>query len=265
MVNPIIKQLLRESLNQEVLLQEIIDELDLSSFKMREGLNSKIWGQDGHIKEDIRQTLLKVANDYYESLELGIPLSDITLTGSLANYNWSRFSDADVHILFDSTKLGEQHETIKDLLDVKTRNWNDKHGISVKGFEVELYLQELEQAHHSTGVYSLINNEWVVIPKKKEVKLDKENISKKYDNILKTIADIKQELEGDGEYGETKDRVDKLKEKIRDMRKSGLETGGEFSVENIVFKLLRRNDIIGDINDLLLKAYDDSLTIEGDE
>ena len=39
-------------------------------------------------------------------------------------------------------------------------------------------------------------------------------------------------------------------------------TDGEYSTENIVFKLIRRNNIMGKIKDMLTKAYDRSMTID---
>ena len=46
------------------------------------------------------------------------------------------------------------------------------------------------------------------------------------------------------------------------MRQAGLDEGGEYSVENIVFKLLRRNDIMEKLGDLSSNAYDDEHTID---
>jgi hypothetical protein len=46
------------------------------------------------------------------------------------------------------------------------------------------------------------------------------------------------------------------------MRQSGLETGGEFSVENIVFKVLRRNGMLDRLYDIKTVAYDNSVTLE---
>ena len=52
----------------------------------------------------IQKNLLKIAKDYYSELKLDIPILDITLTGSLANYNWSKYSDNSLYIIFDANK-----------------------------------------------------------------------------------------------------------------------------------------------------------------
>ena len=257
----IIKKLLREGLDKvnsfESLLGEVTSKLDFSSFKMNDTLNSEIWVDENTIKPEIKENLIKIAEDYYSNLELNIPILDITLTGSLANYNWSKYSDVDLHIIFDTNKLGKNKDMVKDLLDVRTRAWNLKHNITVKGFDVELYLQPEDQPHHSTGVYSITNNKWVVEPKKVDADIDKETITKKYNTIIKTVNEIKKCDDED-----IVKMLEKLKDKIKAMRQSGLDSGGEFSNENIVFKLLRRNDIMEEIGDMLTDAYDKSVSLD---
>ena len=261
----IIKRLLREGLEGvntfESILGEVTSKLDFSSFKMNDTLNPEIWVDENTIDPEIQKTLIKIANDYYNELDLDIPILDITLTGSLANYNWSKYSDVDLHIIFDANELGEDKDMIKDLLDIKTRAWNLKHDIKVKGFDVELYLQPEDQPHHSTGVYSLQNSEWVTEPQIVDVDLDKETITKKYNTILKSVEEIQKDMDED-KYEDVVKQLDKLKDKIKKMRQSGLDTGGEFSSENIVFKLLRRNDIMEKIDDMLVTAYDKSVSLD---
>ena len=75
------------------------------------------------------------------------------------------------------------------------------------------------------------------------------------------IEDLYDELD-EGNYEEAIDGVDKLTEKIKKMRQSGLESGGEFSVENMVFKVLRRNGMLDRLYDIKTVAYDKSVTLE---
>ena len=256
----LIKKLLKEGLeenNLNKLIAEVTGELDFSDFKINDALNPDIWESNNTMKPDVLEALKTIATDYWKGLELEAPLMDIRLTGSLANFNWSRYSDADLHMVFDMKFLGEDKTMVKDLLDVKTRAWNLKHDITVKDFEVELYLQPEDQPHHSTGVYSITNNKWVVEPKKVDADIDKETITKKYNTIIKTVNEIKKCDDED-----IVKMLEKLKNKIKIMRQSGLDSDGEFSNENIVFKLLRRNDIMEQIDDMLTDAYDKSVSLD---
>ena len=79
-----------------------IEDIDLDSFRTRDTLNSKVWTEDKKLKPEVRTQLLKIADDFFESLEVGdLEIDDIILTGSLSNYNWSKYSDVDLHILVD--------------------------------------------------------------------------------------------------------------------------------------------------------------------
>tara|TARA_R110000803_G_scaffold74903_4_gene139094 strand:+ start:16307 stop:17086 length:780 start_codon:yes stop_codon:yes gene_type:complete len=256
----LIKKLLKEGLEENnftKLLGEVTGTLDFNSFKMNETLNPEIWDSNSKMKLDVLEALKTIATDYWEGLELEAPLMDVTLTGSLANFNWSKYSDVDLHMIFDEGLLGDGKTMVKDLLDVKTRAWNLKHDITVKDFEVELYLQPKDQPHHSTGIYSITNNKWVVEPKKVDSDIDKETITKKYNTIVNTVKEIKKCNDKD-----IIKIIEKLKDKIKIMRQSGLDSGGEFSNENIVFKLLRRNDIMEQIDDMLTDAYDTSVSLD---
>jgi hypothetical protein len=244
-----IKKLLREN-------------LDFSGLKMNDELNPSIWDKDKKMKEEVSDTLLQIAKDYFTSLKINIPVKDITMTGSLSNYNWSKYSDVDLHIIIDLDKMGDKKDMIKDLLDAKTRAWNDKHDITVKGFDVELYLQPYDQEHFSTGVYSILNDEFVIEPKIQDDTIDKKNVVKKYNSIVNTVNDIHKDFAKKKDYKDVVSRLESLSDKIKKTRTAGLEGKGEYSLENIVFKLLRRNNIMEKIGNLLAKAYDESMSID---
>ena len=240
----------------------IKENLDFSGFKMNDTLNPIIFDENMKMKEEISDALLQIAKDYFISLKINIPVKDITMTGSLSNYNWSKYSDVDLHIIIDLDKMGDKKDMVKDLLDAKTRAWNDKHDITVKGYDVELYLQPYDQEHFSTGVYSVLNDEFVIEPKIQDASIDKKNVVKKYNSIVNTVNDIYKDFAKKKDYKDVISRLEKLSDKIKKTRTAGLEGKGEYSLENIVFKLLRRNDIMEKIGDLLVKAYDESMTID---
>jgi len=240
----------------------IMEGLDFSGFKMNKELNNLIWDNNKIMKTNISDNLLKIAKDYFISLKLPLPVKDITMTGSLANYNWSKYSDIDLHILVDLNKFDEEKTLIKNLIDSKSREWNDKHDIKIKGYDVELYVQDIDEEHHSTGVYSILKDKWVIKPNIQDDYIDKKLVTKKYNNIVNKVNDIILSYKETEDYNDIIDRIEKLKDKIKKMRQAGLEDKGEYSTENIVFKFLRRNGIMEKVNNLLVKSYDKSMTID---
>ena len=108
---------------------------------------------------------------------------------------------------------------------------------------------------------SLMDEKWVLKPEKTAPKINKNSVREKYKKIVDTLNDIKKQYKKGNEETVTT-RLGKLKDRIKKMRQSGLESGGEFSAENIAFKLLRRNEIMTQIGDLMDKAFDKSMSLD---
>lgn len=236
--------------------------IDLSGFQIKDELNPKIWDKGQKMKPEVKKTLLKIADDYFESLDIpGVDIEDITMTGSLANYNWSKYSDVDLHIVVDYKDIPVDEELVQDFLKSKSSAWNKEHDIKIYGYDVEIYVQDINETHHSTGVYSILNNEWNIKPKKEKITFSDKSVKDKANMLMDRIEDLYDELLKDN-YEEAIKGVDKLTDKIKKMRQSGLESGGEFSVENIVFKVLRRNGMLDRLYDIKTVAYDKEMTLE---
>jgi len=237
---------------------------DLSSFIVKKELNPKFWSKNNELEPKIREKLLKIAEDFFDSLEIeGIQLEDITLTGSLSNYNWSEFSDVDLHILVDFDRLEVDEDTLKDYFRAKQTVWNKKHDIMIRGHEVEIYVQDTNEPHAATAVYSILNDDWDIEPSQVDPKIDFKSINAKA-NFLMAEIDKACEMYCDRDYEKTIEYVEKMREKLRKFRKAGLDTGGEFSVENLSFKVLRRNGYLKKLSDLATKAYDKAMSMNGD-
>jgi len=244
------------------LILEVVPKDVIDSFDIQDTLVQDVW--DGEkLKPEIRKKLLKIAKDFFDSLDLppGVKLKDIKLTGSLANYNWSKFSDVDLHLILDYADVDDDEEFVRNYFMAKKSIWNDAHDITIYGFPVEVYVENEGESHTASGLYSVLKDKWIVVPKKQEVMIDKDDITTKAEGYMSELESI-QKLYNDGEYEKVIDKVDKIKERLRDMRSSGLEKGGEYSVENLAFKVLRRSDFIGQLNDLKSKSYDTMMTLK---
>jgi len=228
----------------------------VKSFYLQDELNPKIW-TNFEIDEDIRDELLQISNDYIDSLEIeSLEIEDIILSGSLANYNWSSYSDFDLHILSDFSKVTEDKVIVKKLYDSSGRLWNQQHNILISGYEVEIYMQDIEEEHISSGQYSLLNNKWIIKPSKENFEPDEDLIKMKGGRIMDTIDEIEADSKEQYSYEDLSERISKIWKKIKDNRKKGLDDEGEFSIENLVFKLLRRNGYIKKIIELKSYVYD---------
>ncbi len=245
-------------------VDNIDEEVEPESFDTNDTLEPRIWHGEKIVSE-IRDNLLKIASDFINKLPLKVSVKDITLTGSLANYNWSSYSDFDLHIIVDFYEIDANLVLVKSFFDNARMNWNDKHNIQIKGYEVEIYVENYNESHKSSGIYSIMKDEWIKKPRRYESEIDFTSARKKADDFEFQV-NIISNLVNAGKNKLALRNIERLKSKIRNMRRAGLESEKqEFSVENIAFKILRRNDILGLLNDLKLKAYDSMLGMNGNE
>ena len=212
-------------------------------------LNPKIW-QANQLNPAVRDKLLEIAAAFEEFVGIDLDVIDYTITGSNANYTWTEYSDLDLHLIIPGTPTDEQRE----LFTAKKALWAEQHTITIKGLPVETYIQGEDEPHHSTGVYSIAKNQWLVEPKKVKPQIDDASVAAKKDSIMRDIetALLSKDL----------DRLRTVKDKITKMRKAGLERAGEWSVENLVFKILRNLGTIEEITEKIRELEDQELSLE---
>lgn len=217
-------------------------------------LNPAIMDENQHIKQDVMEKLLEIAKLFYKDSEIEAPIHDIILVGSSIGYNWTTDSDIDLHVLIDFEDVDENKEIVKKLVDKIKNDWNNKHDIKIKNHEVEVYIQDIQEENKSESVFSILKNQWLKKPVYQEPVLNKLSIKRKYESSVKKIDDLLQNPD-----------EDKLKNVLKDlykMRQSGLDKNGEYSTENIVFKILRKKGYMDKIRDCIIHLTDDKFSIK---
>ena len=243
--------------------KEFLSEMD-PKLDYHDTLNPKIWEyREGHyfLKPEVKEHLIKIANSFGETLNLlGSIVIDYVFTGSNANYNWTSLSDIDVHLLLDPVRLNDCEACksgLEDCLQAKKTLWNDRHDIKIYGFDVEVYAtSEPENLVSDAGVYSLLEDRWIKEPERKIFTLDAEAVRVKAEALAVEIDQLV-----DAQTTEQHD-VQELLGRIAKMRKAGLESGGEYSIENLTFKALRNNGYIDKIRNYSVSATDKELSLE---
>ena len=227
----------------------------------RDTLCPKMWhmDEDGYkLDKEVRKGLSTIAQDFVTNLkkdyELDIKIHDVVIIGSVANYNWTDYSDIDLHIITDFGDLEMSKDDAQTLFDAIKVNWNNKHDIKMKGHDVEIYVQDISHKPVSTAEYSVVQDKWLKEPKKENPTFNKELIKKKYKEYKGKIQSL---LKQHDEVA-----LKKLLEKLYNYRQAGLDKGGELSEENIVFKILRAYGYLDKLKDGIAKSYDKKMSIK---
>jgi len=179
----------------------------------------------------VRNKLMEIADHFREFLGVqDIALVDIEVSGSNAAYSYTPHSDIDLHLIVDFTQLPDS-DIYRELFDSKKYQYNDMHDIKIKGYDVELYVQDAVQAHHSLGSYSVMKDDWNRIPTKQRANLNDTATLLKYEN-LKNLA-IRALASDNRKY------LNDVLDLVKKYRQAGLDKHGEFGPENLAFKMLR--------------------------
>jgi len=234
----------------------------IKSFYIKDELNPKLW-EDFKLDVDVRKQLLQIAEDFFEDVEIETDIIDIVFVGSLCNYNWSdKYSDFDLHLIISHSDVDDNEELVEKFCDYAKKIWNNKHDIVIKGYDVEIMLQDIKSLKLGLdtgrigGAFSLMNNKWIKKPVKIDFVPDETMIRKKAETIMDTVDGIDDSLNED-DYKLSESNIKKVWSKIKKYRQSGLETeSGELSIGNLVFKLLRRNGYINKVMDMRRMLYD---------
>jgi len=234
--------------------------LELARLKPRPNLYPKFW-QNNRLNTIVARKLMKIADEIINSMEIDVDIDDIIITGSIASYNWHDLSDIDLHILFDFTKIDENYDLVKRMLDQSRINWNKTHNITIDGKEVELYFQDTNEDHMSKGIWSLMRERWIKEPKTEEVDIDLNTTEKKALGISNSIDHI-SELFQKSKFKEAYGYASKLKLKISRMRTTGLSKEGIYSPENLAFKMLRNANLLHKLSTLKIQSYDKMMSIK---
>ncbi len=228
-------------------------------------LHPAFWDAAKNFDQSVRESLLTIAKDVSEGAGVKDDLiDDIQLTGSMANYNYTDYSDLDVHILLDFDKINHDEDLVKKALDGKRFVWNLRHDIKMGGHDVEVYFQDVDEPHKASGLYSILDNEWIREPIHDEPEVDARDVSAKADRLKGQISDLEVELsksEGD-DLGELAEAADALRAKVAKMRKDSLEANGEFGIGNLAFKELRNSGYMERLIDVANAIYDKQFSFQ---
>jgi hypothetical protein len=168
----------------------------------------------------------------------------------MANYNYTDYSDFDVHVVTQYADL-QCDDLAEAFYRAKKQLWNDQHDVVIRGHDVELYVEDVDDPPVSSGVFSLLDNRWLERPDYNPPDVNGSAVGLKVQDLIKQIDKVLH-------TADDPEDIRRLSNKLRDMRQAGLTANGEFSVENLAFKVLRNQGYI----DRLYKEFNRQIDID---
>jgi len=217
-----------------------------------DSLNPKLW-DDSHLKEPVRDALLRIAADFKEFIDVPFDIVDVVITGGNANYNYTEHSDIDLHLIADFGSVTCDREAA-ELFDTKRHLYKKTYDVNIHGIPVELYVEDKDHPAVSSGSYSILHDKWMSVPNPDLPDYDEDAVEEMAE-VWKGVLDHAMDT---ASLDACRTAVDLL----RKYRKLGLGTAqGEFSVPNLVYKSLRNDHTLGNITEFIDQLHDRELSI----
>lgn len=228
-------------------------ELLRESLVVHSRLNSKLFDEEAHLKEDVRDRLMEIGDEFVTSLkEDGVPLKvcDYWLVGSNAAYNYQPDSDVDLHIIVNMEDLDVDEKILRLLYDYIKSSWSQKYDITIKGHPLEMYLEDSRTSSASNGIYSIKKDKWIKVPEPQEDKKLYPEDSDLYRDWLSRYNNLEDE------------EVEQFIDDLYLMRKEALASEGEFALGNLIFKEFRNSGRLDILRDRKNEIKSRELTLE---
>jgi hypothetical protein len=219
----------------------------ITEYQTQNELNPKLWDIDV-LRPGLRAKLLKIAKYFFEHLGVDVAIKDVILTGSNVNYNWTEHSDIDLHVVINYKDIDPNVSLVRDYMLAKKSIWNNSYPLTYKEMPIELYAQDENEPHAATGIYSLMQDKWIKRPNLEQISIDDELIDTKAMPYRYEIDSLNQ---NDPQF---LFKVKSLKRRLKQLRQTGLEQSGEYSIENLAFKSLRNSGHLTKLTNML-KSY----------
>lgn len=253
--------ILRENLQENLYDEVSMNDINLNPLEPKPQLNPRFW-INGKLNSKVRLKLMDIADDFIQTLNVKwVKPLDVVFTGSLANYNWTKYSDIDIHVIMNYEEVYKNVEFVKEYFEMKKYSWTQDHdSLRIYGFPVELYVEDSNDAASSSGVYSIERNKWIVEPKPfDDNEFDEQYVKKTAAKLMTQVDELSDMIDStDDEYkmDVLSKKVKRLNDKVKFIRQKSLKKDGEMGNGNIIYKAMRNAGYIDKLWDLKSKTYD---------
>lgn len=222
------------------------------SVELHNELNPLIW-KNNELLPDVESKLLNIVSYFKDYCDVPMRVVDAQIVGSNASFNYSKYSDLDLHLIVNFDIIDASNEVLQAAYNNEKTSFNKNYDVKIHGIDVEMYIQDIKTSTMSNGIYSLFKKRWIKFPKPIEYKSD-------YD-----FSDVISKWEEKKNFAIKSGNSSKIENLINTaylIRKNSLEVDGEFGQGNLLFKELRNSGILQELKDGLIKSKSNELSLE---
>lgn len=209
--------------------------------------------EDGELKSQVRDKIIQIVDAFLEYAGVSIDIADIRLVGSNASYNYNEYSDLDIHIVTDLSKIADPETIARLYFDSIKKNFKDSYDIKIKGIDVEIYVEDINTSSVSNGIYSVSQNRWIKEPVVVEDPTDEE---------IAEAEKIEDEIISKIKSSNSTEELEDIINNLYLLRKDSLAAYGESGPGNLAFKSLRNKGILDKVKDVIRDAESKELSLE---
>lgn len=221
-------------------------------FEVHDSLNPKIW-KDNKLIDSVKDKIFEIVQQFVETCEIPLHIVDVHIVGSQASYNYTDTSDLDVHLVCNFDLVDASKDVLQTAYNSIKTKFNSDYNISIKGIDVELYVEDIRSTIMSNGIYSLYNDSWVKIPKKLtyipqvDISKDLSEWTNKINNVLSS---------------NNSENIESVIDALYIVRKNSLDIEGEYGQGNQLFKEIRGLGLLDKLKDAYKRSRSKELSLE---
>ena len=243
-----------------------LDEIELPKYKLKnekneslnevltvvhDELNPVIW-DNGMLKSEIKEKILALVEEFQSTLDVPLHVLDIEIVGSNASYNYTDKSDVDVHIITNFDDYGYPQEFIQAAMNSFKANFNKAYDVDYKGFNVELYVENVNSTPTTNGVYSVLQDKWIKEPQKLEsIEVELEP----------TLTEYRQKIDS-ALKSDSAEEINAIIDELYVMRRNSLLVDGETGAGNLIFKQIRNDGLLDGLKNKKIELRSNELSVE---
>lgn len=222
-------------------------------FEVHDKLNPKLWDSNNKLLDDVKVRIVEIIEQFISVCGIPIDVSDVYIVGSQASFNYTQYSDLDVHIISNFEMVSAPKEILEILYNALKSKFNSEYDITIRGIDVELYIEDIRSTAVSNGIYSLYKDDWIKFPNKLH-DVPQIDISQQLANMTNKIEQILK--------SENSEDIKNLINDIYLIRRTSLDTEGEYGEGNLLFKEIRNLGLLDKLKDAYKVTRSKELTLE---